>query len=248
MDQLFAGKSLWFAAKLHITQAVWCTVNTSLYGSPLYNLLKLCPLIFILIRESPSVFSLTLAAWGRKGSVFSCVFPLSHAHTHSHIKFHCADAEEARFAVSAFPWAKPLCRCPQKRGDENRKLLWSKHLLCYFSRRRSPYGTRARCQSCLRYRWIHFPYQAGLERQTLLAECVPPKMKLRLVSFSSITPWVRMIGPSFMSLLVFREFFLENVFDWVAELFLESKHYQHFYFLLFWSSLPFLKLPDAFGL
>lgn len=55
-------------------------------------------------------------------------------------------------------------------------------------------------------------------------------MKLRLVSFSSITPWVRMIGPSFMSLLVFREFFLENVFDWVAELFLESKHYQHFYF------------------
>lgn len=133
VDQLFAGKSLWFAAKLHITQAVWCTVNTSLYGSPLYNLLKRCPLIFILIRESPSVFSLTLAAWGRKGSVFSCVFPLSHAHTHSHIKFHCADAEEARFAVSAFPWAKPLCRCPQKRGDENRKLLWSKHLLCYFS-------------------------------------------------------------------------------------------------------------------
>ena len=58
-----------------------------------------------------------------------CVLP--RLHTHSHIQSRCADAKEARPAVSAFPWAKLLCRCTPKPGDENRKLLWSKHLLFF---------------------------------------------------------------------------------------------------------------------
>lgn len=109
-------------------------VNISLWRFLLCDFLKLCLLICIPIRESFSVFTSTPATWGNERvCVFLCVCVCSLTHIHSHIPFHCADAEEAWPAVSAFPWAKLLCRCPPKHGDENRKLLWSKHLLFYFS-------------------------------------------------------------------------------------------------------------------
>lgn len=78
----------------------------------------------------------------------------------------------------------------QMHGDENTKLLWSKHLLCYSSSvvasaHMSPYGTCASCQSPLWYRWMHFPYQVGLKQQVLLAQCVPATIKLHLVCLSS---------------------------------------------------------------
>lgn len=102
-------------------------VNISLWRFPLifpratlWNLLICIP-----IRESLSVFVPWLLGKGKAVCVASCTYTL--------IQFHCADAEEARPAVSAFPWAKLLCRCPLKHGDENKKLLWSKHLLCYSS-------------------------------------------------------------------------------------------------------------------
>lgn len=46
--------------------------------------------------------------------------------------------------------------------------------------------------------------------QTLLAECVPPTIKLHSLSFSFITAWGNEIGPSFMSPLVFWIFFPEK--------------------------------------
>lgn len=53
--------------------------------------------------------------------------------------------EEARPAVSTFPWAKLLCRCPLKRGYKNKACLWSEDLLGCFSSscRKDPYGAGA---------------------------------------------------------------------------------------------------------
>lgn len=48
------------------------------------------------------------------------------------------------------------------------------------------------CQSGLRHRWMHFLYQAGLKRQAPLTECVPPTIKLHLVSFPFIAAWGRL--------------------------------------------------------
>lgn len=39
---------------------------------------------------------------------------------------------------------------------------------------------------------MHFLYQAGLKRQTPLAECIPPTIKLHLVSFPFIAAWGRL--------------------------------------------------------
>lgn len=143
-------------------------MNISLWRFPLCNPLKHYLLICLPIRENLSHFYPDPGCLGNERQ-----FVFRGAHTHSHIQFHCADAEEARPAVSAFPWAKLLCRCLRKHGDENKELLWSKHLLCYFSSIVAaahmvlvPAVNHRIC----RYRWMHFPYQAGFKRQTLLAE------------------------------------------------------------------------------
>ena len=117
---------------------------------------------------------------------------------HSHIKL-CK--YQAGPAVSAFPWAKLLCRCPPKHGDENRNPLWSKHLLRYFS---ATVTVRAHMVPVL---CVNHPSPTDEcifhIRQAPLAKYVPPAISLRSVGFSFIPVRSRIIGASFMSLLIF---------------------------------------------
>lgn len=93
-----------FNFQLHLIQPLLHTLNICLWRLSL----KLC--LLICIPSSLSVFSLTMAARGRKATVCVSCASSSHSHTHVHtrsdIVLHCADVEEALPAVSALPWVK----------------------------------------------------------------------------------------------------------------------------------------------
>lgn len=101
--------------QLNLTQSQLYLLNNIRYF--LCSHLSVSPLISIFIRENPCRFFFLTDCFGKE-DVF-----LGAPYINSNFNFHCADAEEVWPAVSAFPWAKLLCRCPLKHGDENRKLL-----------------------------------------------------------------------------------------------------------------------------
>lgn len=192
LDQLLVEHSFLFAAKLHTVPGCTCWIIFHSFCAVIWACALLSPPSS---GRAPPGFYLNPDCFG-KGTMCFCEL----LYRNSNFNFHCADAEEVWPAVSAFPWAKLLCRCPLKHGDENRKLLWSKPSLWYFSRCWGPYGTCAVCQSLLQRRWMHFYIRHGLMRQAPLAECVPPTINSHIDVFSFIAVWGRTIGTAFTSL------------------------------------------------